>query len=119
MQVSKKKINRQLQSQLTGLFYQVVADIGSDEEAKLFLDDFLTKTEMAVMVKRLAIAYYLKKGKSYQEIKNHLSVSSATISTVADLSKKHGFAVAFKKIANDEWADKWTQKIIKTFKIRA
>ena len=105
---------------MAGLLYQVIADIGNPEEAKSFFQDFFTKTEHSIIVKRLAIAYYLNKGKSYRDIKDHLSVSSATISTVADLTKKkNGFNLAIKKIETDEWADKWTQRIIKTFKIKS
>ena len=75
------------------------------------LKDFLTKTEQEVLTKRLAIAYWLSKDRSYQNIKNNLAVSSTTIASVQKMMKKKGFQVGLKKIAADEWADKWAQRI--------
>ena len=114
MQVSKKRINKNLEKRLYSLFYQVVADIHHPKEAEEFLKNLLSPIELEVMVKRLAIAYYLDKDRSYQEIKTNLAVSSATVSNIAEqIKRKKGFQIALKKIRADEWADKWGKKISK------
>ena len=68
------------------------------------------------LAKRLAIATYLKKNKSYEVIKNELKVSSATIATVQNLLVRgnEGLNTALKAIEADEWATKLTRKIFST-----
>jgi len=112
MQTSRTKLSRNLKRELEERLYRVVADIKSPEEAEVFLKDFLSKTELEIVCKRLAVAYYLDKKRSYQNIKDHLAVSSATVSVVASfLKSKKGYEVALQKIRADEWAEKWAQKI--------
>lgn len=117
MQVSKKQINPNLKNQLYRLVYQVVADIRSEKEAKIFLKEILTENELEILVKRLGTAYYLDKGRSYSNIKTNLHLSSATISTVAEQMRKgKGFEIVLKKIRADEWASRWAKKINKGLK---
>lgn len=119
MQVSKKKINKNLENQFFKLLYQVIADIHHPKEAEIVLKDILQNTELKVTAKRLAIAYWLDKGRSYEDIKTNLAVSSATVSGIAEkMKKKSGIEIALQKIRADEWADRWVKKINKTFKIK-
>ena len=73
---------------------------------ELFLAAFMTETERTVLAKRLSVGYLLNKGASYDQIKNELRVSSATISTVADAIKKPGMKQALAKIQSDEKIEK-------------
>lgn len=117
MRLSKKKINPRIEKQIFNIFYQVIADIKSSQEAKTFLKDILTKAELEALTKRLAVALFLEKKRSYDNIKNTLKVSSATVATVAEQMKKgEGFGIALKKIHAEEWADKWAKKISKVIK---
>lgn len=112
MRTSKKKINRNLAKQISQLFYNIVADIHNPQEAESFLSDFLTKIEMEALTKRLAIAYWLSKGRHYDNIKTNLAVSSTTVASMAQKIKKNkGLQLALKKISADEWADQWSKKI--------
>ena len=88
------------------------------KEVKTFLDDFLTKIESTTLAKRLMIALFLEKGKSYEFIKNNLKVSSATIANVDKMmtTGSHGFSLALKKIEADEWASKTAKRIASLFK---
>lgn len=70
-----------------------------------FLQDFLSETEQQVLAKRLAILHQLHQGKSYEKIKKALQVSSATISSVAEMKGKPGFKLALEKIKLDQWAE--------------
>jgi len=117
MQLSKKKINPRIERQIFNVFYQVISDIGTTQEAKAFLENILTRTELEALTKRLAVALFLEKGRSYDNIKNTLKVSSATVATVAEQMKKgKGFEIALKKIRAEEWAGRWTKKISKLVK---
>jgi len=116
MQVSKKKISPKIKKQISNLLYRVVTDIKNPNEAKDFLDSFLGKNEQEVITRRLGIAYFLEKGKTYSWIKENLAVSSTTVASVAREAKKgQGYKIALQKIHADEWADRWAQKIGQMF----
>jgi len=116
VQLSKKRIGKKLEKQIYQLFYQVIADINNPKEAEKFLKDFLTKTELEVLTKRLGAAYYLKQNQDYNLIRKNLAISSTTIATIKNQMKKKGFQLALKKIETEEWARKWAQKIGKIMK---
>lgn len=113
MRVSSSKLNHILKNQIEKTLAQVLSDIKTPDEAIQFLSDFFTKAELESFAKRLAVAYWLKKGRSYTNIKNNLKVSSATIADVSTMSKTKGFELALKKLEAEEWANQWTQKIKK------
>jgi len=114
MQLSTKTINSTLKKELTQTLYQLIADLKHPDEAKDFLDAFLSPSEQLALLKRVSIAYYLKKGRGYKNIKNNLKVSSATIAGIQELLETHkGAQVVLKKIEADQWADQWSQKIRK------
>ena len=113
MRVSSKKVNKALAKQLGTSFAQLVADTKTLEEADEFLKDFFTKTEYETFTKRLAIAYYLRNGRSYENIKTNIKVSSATISSVSDMMEEKGFKNALEKVGVDQWAEQWAEKIKK------
>lgn len=113
MRVSAQKLNDSLKRQIGKTLVQVFADIKSAEEMEKFLEDFLTSGELEILSKRLAIAYWLKKGRSYDNIKQNLKVSSATIAAVQSSMDKAGFQKAIKMIEAEEWATQWAEKIKK------
>ena len=113
MQTSGKKLSVKNKKAVLDQFFQVMTDLGSIQETKGFLSDFMTETELLVFAKRLAIAQLLTQGKSYQEIKDELKVSSATISTVSDSINKPGIQVAQQKIALERWAEKIVSFLIR------
>lgn len=95
------------------MFIQTITDLKDTLETKIFLTDFFNESENEAFSKRLAIAYWLKKGRSYNNIKENLKVSSATIASVQSAMSKPGFKLAIKKIEAEEWANQWTEKIKK------
>ncbi|KKS91620.1 MAG: hypothetical protein UV68_C0065G0004 [Candidatus Collierbacteria bacterium GW2011_GWC2_43_12] len=77
----------------------------------MILNDLLTEAERMALLKRLGIALYLDKGRSYEDIKNNIKVSSATIATVAESLGNEGWQEIIKRIKAEEWANDWTDKI--------
>ena len=117
MQISKKNITPQLDEKIHSILFQVLSDIKSPKSIEEFLTGLLTESEMVALSKRLAIAYYLKSGKSYEYIRDNLKVSSATIAAVQDkLSKDQGLNAGVKQVEADEWATDWAKKITNIFK---
>ena len=112
MQISKRPLNPRIKKQIYSLLYQTVADIRSASESRIFLKEALSKTELEMLAKRLSIAYYLDRGRSYSNIKKHLAISSTTIATVAGQIKNgRGLRLALEKIRAEQWADRWAKKI--------
>jgi uncharacterized protein YerC len=116
MQVSKRKVNKILDNEISKIFYQLITDIKSPDEAKEVLGCLLSDTEVVVMIKRLAVGYWLTKKRSYGVISENLKISSATVASIARDLKKPGWKMAIKKVLADEWATKWEGKIQKILK---
>ncbi|OGM73965.1 hypothetical protein A2382_04810 [Candidatus Woesebacteria bacterium RIFOXYB1_FULL_38_16] len=113
MRISEQKLNPSLKKQINITLSQTICDLNSTQEASEFLSDFFTPSELETFAKRLAIGYWLQKGRSYSNIKDNLKVSSATIATVQNMLNLKGFQLALKKANADEWAQKWSEKIKK------
>lgn len=113
MQVSKRKVNAVLEKQLFTTLWQLVVDLKSPKEVEMVLSDLLSVTEMSTLAKRLAVAYWLSKKRSYENIKQNLKVSSATVAEVQRNMKKPGWRLAIQKVTADEWANVWDTKIKK------
>ena len=111
MQISTRKLNSTLEKQIFSVFYQALADLGSADEVKSVFEDLLTETERIALAKRLAIITFLDKGRSYENIRDTLKVSSATIASVAEQIGNPGIQKILAKVKADEWADEWAGKI--------
>jgi uncharacterized protein YerC len=116
MRTSKNKLNPIFKKEIIKTFIQTLDDLNGVNEKETFLYDFFNDVELETYTKRLAIAYWLKKGRSYENIKNNLKVSSATIATVEKLMDTQGFKLALKKMEAEEWANVWSEKIKKIIK---
>lgn len=118
MQLSKRNFAQKTENQFFNFLYQLVADIRHPQEAEALLKDLLKQSELKMLARRLAIAYWLNQNRSYSEIKDKLAVSSATVANIAKQIKgKKGFLMALEKIKADQWADHWAQKITRKFRI--
>lgn len=109
-QISKRKLNEDIQSKMFEMFLSSFAKCENDEELMAYLSDILTETEAVVMAKRLAIALMLSKGYGYVQICDLLKVSPPTVSKVKtwlDL-RGDGFRAVLKKVLEDkETEDFW------------
>lgn len=116
MRVSKDKVNSHLKAEVYRTLHQLLADLKSPEEVKTVLNSFLSQTEHETLAKRVAIAYWLDKGRKYDNIKNNLKVSSATIASVQDTLNHKGVKEALRVIKAEEWANVWASRIRKFVK---
>jgi Trp operon repressor len=116
MQMSKKTLNVTLEKQLSQTVYQLICDIKSIHEAKLILETILSPMELTAVIKRVSIAYWLSKNRKYENIKNNLMVSSASISDIQKHIKSAGWQAVLRFINAEEWAGVWEKKIKSVFK---
>ena len=96
--------------QIYKILAQIIADTSSPDEAQALISDLLSETEREGIAKRLAVALMLANGKSYNEIKKQLGVSSSTIARIQESLDKPGIKIAISKVRTDEWAGKLANK---------
>jgi uncharacterized protein YerC len=113
MRTSKRGLNHILKNRLESLFAQTISELKTPEEAQDFIEGFFFPSEKETFTKRLALIYWLKKGRGYSNIKENLKVSSATISSAQTLLDRKGVQKALKRIEAEEWASQWSEKIKK------
>jgi len=116
VQVSAKNLSHKASLAIHQHLATAISEVKNIDQAKQFLTDFLTSTERVVLAKRLAIGLLLHKKIAYEEIKNTLNVSSATISAVSTMMKHPGFKLAIEKINEEEWAETQLRKFTNLFK---
>ncbi len=82
-QVSKYKLDKDVEKRLFELFWRSLTRLGSTDETAEFFSDLLTSTEELMLAKRYTIAVLLTKGYPPKHIHDTLNVSYTTIGTVA------------------------------------
>lgn len=100
-----------LQEEIIDTFFQTLEDIKTKEDFKIFCKDFFNDKELEIYTKRLAIAYWLKKGRSVMNVKTNLKATAAEIKLVEKQLNTQGFKLALQKMEAEEWASKWALAI--------
>lgn len=106
-------MNPSLKRQLLRTFSQMINDLNDPKEIETFLTDFFGETELETYIRRLATAYWIKKGRDKENIQRNLLASSTEISQAQKLLRTEGVRLALKKIEAEEWATVWAEKIRK------
>ena len=106
-------MNPSLKRQLLQTFSQMIDDLKDKKEIETFLKDFFNEEELERYVKRISIAYWLKKGRDAENIKRNLQVTQKEIDEAKKSLNKAGIKLALKKIEAEEWANVWVEKIKK------
>ena len=102
-----------LQKEIVKTFFQTLEDIKTKKDFEIFFKDFLTPKELEILSKRLAVAYWLKKGRNYENIKTNLKVSAKVITDVKKIMDTPGIKLAIKKMEAEEWANVWSERVNK------
>ena len=102
-----------LQKELKSTFFQTLEDLKTKENFETFLNDFLDKKELEKLYKRLAISYWLKKGRSVENIKDNIGTTDKEIVAVKSKIGKTGYKLALRLMEAEEWANVWSEKIKK------
>jgi uncharacterized protein YerC len=99
-------VTRQPEENLTEELAKVIADMKNPRDIQAFLTLFLSENELSMLAKRLAIFKRLSQNVSYETIQQELSVSSATVSSIAQI-RNQDFA---KHVANVMTAQDWAEQ---------
>lgn len=111
-QVSKRKIQPEIELRIYETLWEAFSKLNSSSEIKSFLGDLLSPIEKIMIAKRLAIAALLSRKYDYENIKDLLKVSSATISKVSiTLNFNKGYRLAIEKVARSEATREFWQDI--------
>ena len=102
-----------LQKQVTNTFFQTLEDLKTKDNFETFLKDFLTEKELDLFTNRLAIAYWIKKGRDVSNIKTNLKATLKEMQEVKAKIDSKGYKLAIKLMEAEEWANKWAEKIKK------
>lgn len=106
-------MNPSLKRGLFQTFVQMFEDLKDKKETEKFLKDFFDNEELEKYIKRISIAYWIKKGRDEENIKRNLLASPKEIKLAREILKKDGVQLAIKKIEAEEWANQWVEKIKK------
>lgn len=109
-------MNKILEKQIKITLAKVLSEFKDKNGTYEFLEDFLTPKEFETLAKRLAVAYWLKKGRSNENIKENLNVPDKTILQIKKSKEGPGFQKGLKLLEADEWANVWATKIKKVIK---
>jgi TrpR-related protein YerC/YecD len=80
--LSFKKLSDDKIRELTDQLWKSVTLLETKDEVRLFLCDLLTRTEIQMLAKRLQVVRMLNQGLKYEEIRQALNISEATISKI-------------------------------------
>lgn len=103
---------KSLQKEIKSTFFQTLEDLKTKVNFQTFFSDFFTEKELELFANRLAIAYWLKKKRSNENIKTNLIATTKEINAVKNKMGTNGYKMAIKHLESEEWANKWS-KIIK------
>ena len=79
--------------------YEALTKVETKEEAKLFLDDLLSKNELKALSGRIHSAKMFLEGKTYMEVIEETEISSATLARVSKCVKNgKGYTRILKKL---------------------
>ena len=107
------KLNPILDKQIKQTFFQLIADLKDPKEAEIFFKDFLNDEELNRYTKGLAIAYWLRKGRTEENIITNLKVSKKEVTEARKRLESKGYKLAIKYLEAEEFANVWTEKIKK------
>lgn len=85
--VSKKKLDKDIESAMFKQFWSSLAKVDSAAKASQFFSDLLTESEQIMLAKRFAAAILLIRGKTPTEIKNSIHLTYTSIGSVASWVK--------------------------------
>lgn len=111
-----QKLNRYLEQQIYHDLCLMLANITDPSQIRLVLDDLLSGEEFELIAKRLAVAQYLDKGRTFGDIKNNLAVNSTVIAQVAKKIANRGYQIALNDIKAEVWADNWSRRLARILK---
>ena len=86
-QVSKHKLSQKVYEKIFSLFPQFLGRLSRQGNAPVVINALFSTTEKTMIAKRIATAFMLVKGYTYEQIKDKLCISNGTIGKIAEITK--------------------------------
>jgi len=83
--VSRRKLPVGMHENLVGILIQVLSTTNQTKSGLLFVNQFLSPSELTMLAKRLGIALLIKRGYTYEAIMEYLKVSKGTVAKVVGI----------------------------------
>lgn len=83
--VSKRKLKHGMHDHLVSILIQILATTNQTKSGLLFVNQFLSSSELTMLAKRVGIALLLKRGYTYSAIMEYLKVSKGTVAKVSEI----------------------------------
>ena len=106
-------MNLTLKKQIEKAFFQTLQDLKNTKEKEIFFKDFFNEVELEIYIKRLAIAYWIKRGRDSENIMQNLHVSLMDVKKIEKIMNSDGIKLALKYLEAEDWANVWSGKIKK------
>ena len=83
--LSSYKLKPEIHEKLANLFLEVLSATNKTDSGRLFINNLLSTSEQLMLAKRVGVAILVKRGYSYEAIKDVLKVSQGTVAKVTDI----------------------------------
>ena len=83
--VSRRKLPVGMHEHLVNILVRVLSTTNQTKSGLLFVNQFLSSSELSMLTKRVGIALLLKRGHTYSSIMDYLKVSKGTVAKVAEI----------------------------------
>lgn len=87
VQISRKKLDKDIETEMYKQFWKSLSEMRSPQESSEFFSDILTETEKVMLAKRFAVALLIVRGRTATEIRQAINVTYSTISSVSSWVK--------------------------------
>lgn len=119
-QVSRLPLPKALEQQMHSALRKALADLHTEGDVSVFLDDLLTPTEKIMLAKRLAIAIFLDRGYDQRTVHTIMKTSLTTVNSVNYWlkNKGNGYRIVLNKLKSQaEWRElkSGLEDFLKTF----
>ena len=102
-QVSKNKLEKELDKALRRNFYHSFVGLKTQKEAREFLSDLLTPTEKVMLAKRMGVAALLLSELKYRKVSGVLKVSYATVGKMQNKLRDRAEKIFLGALKRDYW----------------
>lgn len=107
-QISRMPLPKILEEQMHKILRKALAELHTEREVTVFLDDLLTPKEKIMIAKRLAIAVLLDRGYDQRTIHTIMKTSLTTVNGVNFWLKRQGkgYRLVLEKLKNEkDWQE--------------
>ena len=102
--VSKKYLQKERFLSIHLELFELLTSFSNVKDARIALNELLTKTEKIMLAKRLGAIFMIAQGMPWSDVEETLKMSSSTIAKIALKSENSAYTSLCKKMKTKKWA---------------